>query len=72
MKNDSIKLDFCPHCRRRIDWAIDAFPWKEIYIKANPEGAEPATRHKTIVLCETCGTFVSSALKVDGFTIHTP
>ena len=69
---DDVKLDFCPHCRRRIDWALDNVPYQDIYIQANPEEQGPSEGHIVIPLCEKCGRFVKSSLYIDGFTIYTP
>lgn len=69
---DSVKLDFCPRCRRVIDWALDAVPLQDIYIRANHEGQPPSEGHLIVPLCDKCGKFTMSTLKVDGFTIYTP
>lgn len=69
---EGVKLDFCPHCRRSIDWATEKVPLQDIYIQANPWEPGPSEGHIVIPLCEECGKFVMSTLKLDGFTIYTP
>lgn len=68
---EGIRIDFCPHCRHSIDWALDNVPIQDIYIQANP-WEQPAEGHAVIPLCEECGRFIRATLHVDGFTIYTP
>jgi len=70
---DSIKLDFCPRCRRLVDWALDNVPESRIFIQADRKGnAVPSAEHVIVPLCDKCGQFVESTLHIDGFTIYTP
>ena len=69
---DSVKLDFCPRCRRVVDWALDNVPLGKIYVQAVRGGRAPSAEHVIVPLCDTCGQFVESTLHVDGFTIYTP
>ena len=69
---DGVKLDFCPRCRRMIDWALENVSSKQIFIQATRESAAPSAQHVLVPLCDSCGKFVDSTLHVDGFTIYTP
>lgn len=68
---DDVRVDFCPLCRQRIDWALEQIPDGKIFIQANPTIVGPEG-HMAVPLCEKCGRFVTSTLHTDGFTIHTP
>jgi hypothetical protein len=69
---ENVKLDFCPRCRRLIDWALDNVPLDKIFVQAARNQNTPSTEHVIVPLCDICAAFVESTLHVDGFTIYTP
>ena len=69
--NTHVRLDLCPRCRHILDHALDNYPLDKIYIRADPYDQSPSDTSIIIPLCEHCSKFVTSVLKLSGFTIIT-